>query len=180
MELNEVIEERKAYRALERVELSDELIKDVAYKASRSASCANKQPWRFVFVKSEEILNQLFEALSSGNYWAKKASMLIAVYSKKEFGCVVGSREYFLFGTGMATAHLMLALVDKGLVAHAMAGFDEAKAKIILNIPDDMTLITLIAVGTKSADLSLLGDKHKESEMTRSSRKPFEEIASIV
>ncbi|MCE7741916.1 MAG: nitroreductase [Candidatus Heimdallarchaeota archaeon] len=179
MELREVIEKRKAIRALKQVEITDELIQDVAYKASRAASCGNKQPWRFVFVREKESLTRLHEALGGGNYWAKEASMLIAVFSQKEYDCVIGDREYYLFGTGMATAHLMLAIVDKGLIAHAMAGFDEEVAKKILNIPEEMKLITLIAVGKQSEDLSKLGDKHKEVENKRSSRKSFEEFASI-
>ncbi len=179
MEFNDVIEKRSAYRALDYVEITDELIHNIAYTASRSASCANKQPWRFVFVRNKEKLTELHEALSGGNYWAKEASMLIAVYSKKEFDCVIGEREYYLFGTGMATAHLMLAIVNQGLVAHAMAGFDENLAKEILKIPEEIRLITLIAVGKKTDDLSKLGDKHKEVEIKRSTRKEFEEYASI-
>ena len=180
MELKEVIEKRAAHRALEPVEISDEFIKEITYQASRAPSCANKQPWRFVFVKDKEVLVQLHDALSGGNYWAKEASMLIAVHSNPEFGCLIGPKEYYLFGTGMATEQLMLSIVDEGLVAHAMAGFNENLAKEVLNIPADDILITLIAVGKKSTDLSILGDKHKESEQKRSIRKPFDEFARIV
>ncbi|MHA1200738.1 MAG: nitroreductase family protein [Candidatus Heimdallarchaeaceae archaeon] len=179
MELSDVIEKRRAIRALEQVEITDEFIHDIAYKASRAPSCGNKQPWRFVFVKSKDSLTRLHEALSGGNYWAKEASMLIAIFSQKEYDCIIGDREYYLFGTGMATAQLMLAIVDQGLVAHAMAGYNEGLAKKILNIPEEMKLITLIAVGKQSADISSLGDKHKEVENKRSSRKSFEEFASI-
>lgn len=180
MELSEVIEKRKSFRAFESVEITDDFICDIAYKASRAASCSNNQPWRFVFVRDKDKLSELHEALSGGNYWAKEASLLVAVYSKKDFDCIVDEREYFLLGTGMATAHLMLAVVDKGLAAHAMAGFDENLAKKILDIPDDTTLITLIAVGKKSEDLSMLSEKHQAVENKRSLRKEFEEFALII
>ena len=124
MELKDAINQRRASRAFEPIEITDKMIKEVAETAVRAASCANKQPWRFVFVKSKEALSKLHETLVSGNYWAKDASMLIAIFSKKELDCVVGNREYYLFDTGMATAQLMLAIVEKGLVAHAMAGFN--------------------------------------------------------
>ncbi len=177
MEFVDVVEKRAAYRALEKVEISDELIREVAYLASRAPSCANKQPWRFVFVKDEKKLTELHEALTGGNYWAKEASLLVAVFSEKELDCVIGEREYYLFGTGMATEQLMLAFVDKGYVAHAMAGFKEGLAKEILKIPEEMRLITLIAVGKKSENLDKLGEKHQQAEKTRSVRKPFEEYA---
>ena len=79
----------------------------------------------------------------------------------------------------MATQQLMLAIVNKGFVAHAMAGFSEKKAKEILNIPEDMRIIAVIAVGKKSEDLSKLGQKHQESEKTRSERREFQEFAYI-
>ena len=179
MELSEVIEKRQSFRAFEKIDITDELIQDIAYKASRSASCANKQPWRFVFVRDKDVLSGLHEALTGGNYWAKEASMIVAVFSKKEFDCIVGSREYYLFSTGMAVAHLMLAIADLGLVSHAMAGFDDILAKKKLNIPDEMTLITLIAIGKQSEDLNKLSEKHQELEKKRSTRKSFEEFAYI-
>ncbi|MCG3259193.1 MAG: nitroreductase family protein [Candidatus Heimdallarchaeota archaeon] len=179
MELKQVIEERQAFRALEPVEITDDFVKDIAYQASRTPSCGNKQPWRFVFVKDKTVLSELHEALSGGNYWAKEASMIIAIHSHPDMGCLIGPREYYLFGTGMATAHLMLSIVDKGLVAHAMAGFKEGLAKEILKIPEEHRLIALLAVGKRSDDLSKLGEKHQEDEITRSSRNPFEEYAHI-
>ena len=179
MDFEEVIEKRAARRAFEPVEITEDFIREVAYQASRSASCANKQPWRYVFVKDKAVLKELHEALSGGNYWAKEASMLIAVHSNPEYGCQVGEREYYLFGTGMATEQLMLAIVNKGLVAHGMAGFNEDLAKEILNIPKENRLITLIAVGKQSSDLSKLSEKHQELEIKRSTRKPFEEFAHI-
>jgi nitroreductase len=179
VDFSELIEKRKSIRAFEHVEITDDFIKDIAYKASRAASCSNKQPWRFVFVRDKEILFQLHEALTRGNYWAKEAPMLIAVFSKKEYACIVGEREYYLFGTGMATAHLILSIVDSGLAAHPMAGYDEEIAKNVLKIPEEMKLITLIAVGKKSEDISKLGEKHQVSETKRSVRKPFEEFSYI-
>ena len=67
MELTEVIQKRRAYRSLEPVEITNELIKDLAKNARLSPSCFNKQPWRFIFVKSRERLMSLFSALNEGN-----------------------------------------------------------------------------------------------------------------
>ncbi|MHA1408316.1 MAG: nitroreductase family protein, partial [Candidatus Heimdallarchaeaceae archaeon] len=170
------IYQRRALRAFEHVEISDEFIKEVATLAARAASCANKQPWRFIFVRDKEILSKLHESLISGNYWAKDASMMVAVFSQSELDCVVGQREYFLFDTGMATAQLMLAIVNKGLVAHAMAGFNEKVAKEALGIPEEMRLITLIAVGKQSDKIEKLSEKHASLENQISKRKDFDEF----
>ena len=180
MEFVDAIFKRRALRALAPIEITEEFIKEIALIASRAPSCANKQAWRFVFVKDKNQLEKLHVALSGGNYWAKDASMLIAVFSKPDLDCIIGAREYFLFDTGMATVQLILAIVNKGLVAHAMAGFDESVAKEVLNIPEDMQLITLIAVGKHSNNPEKkLSEKHLELENIISTRKDFEEFAYI-
>lgn len=171
MQFDEVIIRRRALRSLGKVEITRELMQRLAEAASLAASCANNQPWRFIFVHEEKTLKALFEALTSGNYWAKKASLMIVVITQKGLDCVINEREYYLFDTGMATAHLLLKATDLGLVAHPMAGFSPAKAKEVLNIPDDMELITLIAVGRQQQAVDPdLSEKHREQESQRPTR----------
>jgi nitroreductase len=178
--VKEVIEKRRAYRAIEKVEITEELIHDLASHAQLSASCFNYQPWNYVFVYEEEMLNNAFEALKESNGWAKQAAMIIAVFSKKELDCIIGtSREYYLFDTGMATAYMILRGTELGLVMHPIAGYSHSKIKTILGIPEEMTVITLIIVGKKIADLSQLSEKQVMSEQTRPSRKSFEEFIHL-
>jgi len=180
MTVKEVIESRRAYRAIEKVEITKILIHDLAKHAQLSASCSNYQPWNFIFVYEEEMLEQLFEALKESNKWAKNASMIIAVFSKKDLDCVIGtSREYYLFDTGMATAYMILRGTELGLVMHPIAGYSHSKVKAILNIPEEMTVITLIIVGKKTSDTSLLTEKQAEIEKKRPSRKLMEEFVYL-
>jgi nitroreductase len=180
MDVKEAIKERRAYRSLDQVEITEEIIKDLAESASLMCSCFNKQPWNFVFVQDNNKLVEMREALSEGNKWAYNASMIIAVFSKKELDCVVKEREYFLFDTGMAVGLLILRATEMGLVAHPIAGFDENKAKEILKIPQDMRLITLINVGKHSEEIkSELSQQQAEVENVRPPRKSFDEFAWI-
>ncbi|MBO3808172.1 MAG: nitroreductase family protein [Candidatus Brockarchaeota archaeon] len=181
MDVHEAIESRRAYRAIEPIEVTDGLIKDLAYNASLAPSCYNNQPWRFVFVKSREKLMELYGALSSGNSWAKTASLIVAVYSRKDYDCIVKGREYYLFDTGMAVAMMILRATELGLVAHPIAGYDQDKAKKALEIPEEDILITLIIIGKHSNKaVSSLSSKQMEAELKRPPRKGFEEIARII
>ena len=59
-------------------------------------------------------------------------------------------------------------------------GYDEDKAKEILNIPEDMRLITLVCVGKKSEKINpLLNEKMVELEKVRPSRHPFDTFAFL-
>ena len=151
MDIHDAIEERRAYRSLERGEMTKETARDLAEHAVLSPSCFNKQPWRYHFVYGPEALQKLHGALAEGNEWARAASMIVAVSSRKDLDCQVKGREYYLFDVGLSTAFLVLRAWELGLVAHPIAGFDEDAAKEILGIDEDMTLITLVIVG-KHAD----------------------------
>ncbi len=180
MDLTEIIQARRAYRSLDPVEITDELINDLAENARLSPSCFNKQPWRFVFVKRGEKLTSLFSALNKGNRWARKSSMIIGVFSESSYDCQIKERNYFLFDTGMATAFLILRATELGLVAHPIAGYDEDKAKEILKIPQNFRLITLIIVGKKSEKIDPdLSEQQIITENNRPTRLSLEEFLSV-
>ena len=102
------------YRSLEPVEITEELVRDLAESAQLTCSCTNNQPWRFVFAYAPDVLEELYGAMSRGNKWVQAASIIIAVFSKKDLDCVrSGGREYYLFDTGMATAGTKVARKER-------------------------------------------------------------------
>ena len=180
MHVQNAICERRVYRSLVPVEISNDLIKDLTYHAGLAPSCFNNQPWRYIFVYEQNKLEKLHEAFSKGNEWAKEGSMIIAVYSNKEYDCIIHEREYFLFDTGMATAFLILRATELGLVAHPIAGYSPQIVRKVLDIPKNYMIITLIIVGKHSKEISLvLSDKQKQAELNRPKRKSFKKIAYI-
>jgi nitroreductase len=174
MDVKEAIKSRRAYRSLEHVEITEELVEDLAESARLFCSCFNNQPWRYVFVFDKSMLKQMHEALSSGNEWARAASLIIAVFSKPELDCMIKDRQYYLFDTGMATAAIILRATELGLVAHPIAGFSPKKTRKILGIPDEMQVITLVIVGRHSDSLSpVLSEKQIAAERARPERLPL-------
>lgn len=178
MKFEKLVNTRRAYRSLESIEITKDLIEETARIAQLAPSCFNKQPWRYIFVYEKDILTKLKdEGLSEGNKWARAASMIIAVFSRINMDCVIGERQYYLFDSGMATAYMILHITDQGLVAHPIAGFDPVKVKELLEIPIEMHLITLIIVGRKSDKIpDFFKDYQKKSEVDRPARKPLNEF----
>lgn len=180
MDVREAIQTRRAYRSLGSVEITEELISDLAESAQLTCSCRNNQPWRFVFAHAPEVLERLQGAISKGNQWARAASMIIAVFSEKSLDCVNKGREYYLFDMGMATAFVMLRATELGLVAHPIAGYAEESVKEILGIPEGMTLIVLLIVGKRPETPSpLLSEEEVQAEEERPERLPLEEFAYV-
>jgi nitroreductase len=180
MDVKDAINKRRAYRSLDPVEITSDLVKDLAESAQIAPSCSNLQPWRFVFVYNKEQLQKLFTTLTPTNKWIEKTSMIIGVFGESKSDCIIKERQYYLFDIGMATAFIILRATELGLIAHPIAGYDEEKAKKILGIPDEARLITLVIVSKHSKEVNpVLSDLMKLGEKQRPPRKPLEEIMFI-
>ena len=167
MQVQKAIEERRAYRILEEVEITDEMLDRITRAAQLAPSCYNKQPWRFLYVRKKDRLEEFKQVLAKGNDWAFDASMMAVIFSKKEDDCMVQDRKYFLFDTGIAVGQMLLQATELGLVAHPIAGFSPQKVRKLTGIPQDYKIITMIIFG-----------KHpqKAEEEERPPRKEFSEI----
>lgn len=180
MDVTKAVRERRAFRSLLPADISGELIQDLAGHARLAPSCFNNQPVRFVFVRDRAIREALRPALSDGNRWAHDASLIVAVFSRKEDDCVIRDREYHQFDCGLASAFLILRATELGLVAHPIAGFSPKKAGEILGIPGEYRVITLIVCGRRNPELSpVLSEKQKAWELKRPERLPVDEIAFL-
>jgi nitroreductase len=180
MSVKDVIAKRRAYRALVPVEITEELLSELTLAASLAPSCFNNQPWRYIFIHDREMLQKMRDSMSKGNEWTFDASMIITVLTGRDYDCIIREREYYLFDTGMATAFLILRATELGLVAHPIAGFKPKVVRRILDIPDEMHLLTLIIVGRHSeTPTPVLSEEQIETEKKRPERLPADAIAAM-
>jgi nitroreductase len=178
MDVKEAIDRRRAYRSYDPVEITEEIVNDLATAAHKAPSCFNNQSWRFVFVYGMENLERMHEALTKGNAWAKDASLMVVVISKPDLDCQPKDRDYNLFDTGMATAFLMLRATEMGLVAHPTAGYSVSKTREILGIPEEFTVITIVHVGKLSGTISThLEEWQQDRDRGPRIRRPLETVA---
>jgi peroxiredoxin/nitroreductase len=176
--LNDNILVRRAFRGIRPEPIEDNLIETLLKAAHLAPSCMNKQPWRFLVVRTKENLEKLHETLSGGNYWMKSAPVMIIVYTDNDLGCQLSdSRNYSLFDTGTAVGFLLTQATQMGLIAHPVAGYDPIKIKEIFGISG--TVITVIAIGYWG-NTDILSEKHFENEFKERIRKPLEEVAKFI
>jgi len=167
------IKKRKSRRALSNKNVPPEVIERVMIAATFAPSCFNNQPWRFIVVHEEPFLQNVKAALSTGNYWAVQAPVIIAVCTKSDLDCLPpDGREYAYFDTGLAAENCMLQAVKEGLIAHPIAGFTQADVKKALSVPEEYTVITLIVMGYPG-DPSVLNEKHRQAETEERRRLPL-------
>ncbi|MGZ5424211.1 MAG: nitroreductase family protein [Candidatus Aminicenantales bacterium] len=178
MDVITAIETRRATRSLAPTEITDDLVRDLASHAGLAPSCSNSQPWRFVFVFDPAKLDALKPVFSRGNQWCHAASLVVAVFSRKEDDGVIRDREYYQFDTGLAVAFLILRATELGLIAHPIAGYNPEKVREVLGIPVDYQVITLVNIGMRAAEINpTLGPEKLEAERKRPERLPLERFA---
>lgn len=143
----EVIKKRWSPRAFSPEAINEEDLKAVLEAARYAPSCFNEQPWRYMVARGES-LPVLQNLLMEKNFlWAKNAPVLILVLSKNTFDHNGKPNKYNQFDTGTSWGFLALEAVKRGLQTHAMAGFKKKLARTELNIPEEMDIIAMVALG---------------------------------
>ncbi|UCG60438.1 MAG: nitroreductase family protein [Candidatus Zixiibacteriota bacterium] len=143
-------------------------------------SCANKQPWRVIFVQNKQRHEKLSAALSRGNEWAAKAPVLVVVCAREadDYSREDDPVKYYQFDSGMATLSLLLGAVQEGLMGHPMAGYDAAGVKTALDIPDEYHVLCVISLGYEGS-VDQLDERTRKKDEAPRTRKDIVEIISF-
>jgi len=147
------------------------------FEAARWApSTYNEQEWRFLYARRDTPQwPAFFELLMEGNRaWCHRAALLCVVLAHKVFTQTGKPNPVHVFDSGLAFENLALQGTAMGLVVHGMQGFDFAKARSSLSVPDDYAVSAMFAVGRPGNPDELapeLRDREKPSP-----RKPVQEI----
>ncbi len=150
---------------------------ETLFEAARWApSCANSQPWRFIYAhRDTDHWPVMFELLAKGNRtWCEHAGVLILMLSRTCFERNDGPAPTHGFDTGAAWMSLAMQASRMGLVAHGMRGFDEDKAIATFGIPDMYKVQAMAAIG-RPGEISKLPEDLQARE-TPSSRKALSEL----
>ena len=153
----------------------DEL--NVLFEAARWApSAGNTHPWRILFAHRDSEHWSLFFGLlvERNQVWCRNAAVLLLFISRRtneQTGRALITHSY---DTGAAWENLALQGTLEGLVVHGMAGFDYARAKTTLNVPDDFQVEAMAAVG-RPGPITVLPEDFQARE-SPNTRRPTTEL----
>ncbi|MGA3371055.1 MAG: nitroreductase family protein [Terracidiphilus sp.] len=149
------------------------------FEAARwAASSRNEQPWRFlVGLRNSSTYKKIFSTLAESNQkWAGAAPVLILGVANTRFAHNGATNTYALYDLGAAAAMLCLQAAELGLSTHSMAGYDQAAARQVFEIPEDYVLGAVIALGYQGEPANLADPHHLEQETTPRARKALSEF----
>jgi nitroreductase len=108
--------------------------------------------------------------------WAGKAPVLILGAVKTRFSHNDAPNRVALYDLGAAASYLTLQAAALGLSTHQMAGFDEAAARKVFEIPDIYILGAIIALGYQGEPAALSNDQMLAQETAPRTRKSLKEF----
>ena len=174
--INPIFVNRWSPRSMTGEEISHDDLMGLFEAARWAPSSYNNQPWRFIYAKRKtENWDRIYSLMMEGNkIWAKNASVLVVVVSRKDFEYNEKPARTYQFDAGSAWENLALEATSRGLATHAMQGFDYDKAKVDLEVPENFDVMAMIAIGKRGQKESLPSNLQKNEYPT--DRKPLEEI----
>ncbi len=147
------------------------------FEAARWApSSYNNQHWRFLYAtREDDDFEQFSELLGDANQvWTDDAAVLVTIVTKSTFDHNGEPARTHSFDAGAAWQNIALEASRRGLVAHAMQGFDYEAAAEQLNVPDGHDVECMIAIGER-APADTLPEELEEREFPKG-RKDMDEI----
>ncbi|HMW40194.1 MAG: nitroreductase family protein [Saprospiraceae bacterium] len=180
-ELLPEIKNRWSARAFDGSPLSVTELNTLLEAAAWAPSANNEQPWIYYYAhRNTEAFKSLWDCLVEGNRpWTAQAAVLMIACTRTTFeqtGKHNGSAEHDL---GLANANLLTQATGMNIYGHIMGGFDRAKATALLQLPDNIRPMYMIALG-KLGDPASLEEPYKSRELAPRSRKPLDEIVIAI
>jgi nitroreductase len=162
MTLVEAIRRRYSCRAYQDKPIEKEKLEQVFEAARLAPSAMNTQDWRFVVVADKEIKQQVADTTNRPEVFGR-AGVIIAACSNSDHvmrcGQAIGPID-----VAIALEHIALQATDLGLATCWIGSFYADKVKGMLDIPAEIAVIELMAVGYPA-------DEAKKPE-----REPMEKI----
>lgn len=121
-------------------------------EASRWApSCYGDQPWHFIIFNraEDEAAWKTAQAtlVEKNHQWAQHAPVLILATAARTFRGNGKPNQWAEYDTGAAVMSLSLQATSMGLMTHQIGGYDSDAARKAFNVPADVQLLAMIAVG---------------------------------
>ncbi len=180
---------RRSVRSYTDQPVTDDEIRDLIELTGRAPSAFNLQPWRFIVVRDQSVKDAVRAAAFNQKQVGEAPVLLAmyadmedtmahleeimhpGLDAEKREGTLAMLRNNFgnmtpeargVWANGqsnIALGYLLLIARSEGFATSPMLGFDAAKVKAILDIPESATVTALIAIG-RGADEGFESHRH--------------------
>ena len=155
-----LVEMRQSDRDYDRSrKVPEDAIRRIVDAGRLAPSACNSQPWHFVVVTRNDLLEQMSPILNQMNmnkFASSAPCFIVMVQEAPNFTARLGgwikNRHFPLIDGGIAAAHITLAATAEGLGSCIMGWFDEKRLKKLLSIPSSKSVHLVISLGYSKQD----------------------------
>ncbi len=141
MDVIEAIAKRRSIRKYKSSTIPKEHLKKILASARLAPSAGNRQPWRFMMVRSPKRKMQLAKASQNQMFFADAAVVVVALADQES------SPKWFKQDVMIAIEHMALVSLSLGYGTCWIGAFDEMQVKQLLKIPERLAVVALLPVG---------------------------------
>ena len=145
MTVLDVIRKRYSCRDYEDKPIEQEKLDTILEAARQAPSAKNLQDWRFVVVRDKEKRSRVAATTNRPQVFGKAGVMIVAC-SNSDYVMTCG-QAVGPIDVAIALEHISLAATELGLATCWIGSFQTPKVREILNIPEDVAIIEVMALG---------------------------------
>ena len=162
-------ESRYSVRGYQARPVPDELLDRVLESARLAPSAVNKQPWKFVVVRSEEAKNRLRACYDREWFATAPAYIVVCGDHSTSWKRPADGKDHCDIDVAIATEHITLSAASLGLGTCWVCNFDAVGCKAMLGLSDSWEPCVIIPIGFPATD-----------SVPLKSRKDLSEIVSYI
>ena len=150
VELSAAVNGRRTVRRFKQIQVKECEIRTMLDAARLSSSGGNMQPLRYIVVQTTELVSRIFENTAWGGLVRPRRNPEPGNTAPLTFIAVVSSRDgsnILHADAGAAMQSMTLAAYSLGIGCCWLGAFKRENVDMILELPEDTTVIYLLAAG---------------------------------
>ena len=140
-------EKRLSVRAYKPDEVPEEMLQAVLEAGRLAPSAVNKQPWRFIVVRSETGRRALGAAYAREWFWKAPVVIAVCILPGEAWVRAFDGKNYARVDGALAMDHMQLAAAELGLGTCWIGAFDPAAVRGVLGLPDGVEVVGMTPLG---------------------------------
>ena len=151
-ELMSLLRSRRTYRRFDESRaIGDEIIADMKRAAQLASSAMNRQPLKYIYIRTPETVNAVFDITSWGGALpdgqgrpkiGERPTLFVVILSEKSL-----QSRYTAFDEGLAASNLTLAASAHGVGSCILGSVKQERLREMLNIDESLDISCVIGFG---------------------------------
>ena len=146
----ETIVKRRSIRRFKDKPVSYEVLEKCVNSARLAPSAMNLQPWEFIIVDEEDLLNKVFDTLKWAGYIRPEGDPPPGERPKAYIVVLINKNiraEGFEYDIGVAVENILLVALEEGLGTCCIGSINRGKLGEILKVPNNYIIALVVALG---------------------------------